>query len=50
MFRYLQSRIRATATTGPGRPPASIAGFYGHLVRQNRGWYAAMFATSLVGG
>jgi ATP-binding cassette subfamily B multidrug efflux pump len=47
MFRYLQSRIRGTATTGPGTPPASLAGFYLHFVRQTRGWYAAMFATSL---
>jgi len=48
MFRYLQSRIRGTATTGPGTPPATLAGFYAHFVRQNRGWYAAMFATSVV--
>ena len=48
MFRYLQSRIRGTATTGPGTPPPGLAGFYWHFVRQNRGWYAAMFATSLV--
>jgi ATP-binding cassette subfamily B multidrug efflux pump len=47
MFRYLQSRIRGTASPGPGTPPATLAGFYGHFVRQNRGWYAATFATSL---
>jgi len=48
MFRHLQSRIRGTASPGPGTPPATLSGFYWHFVRQTRGWYAAMFATSLV--
>jgi ATP-binding cassette subfamily B multidrug efflux pump len=48
MFRTLQSFIRGTASTGPGTPPSSLSGFYWHFVRQNRGWYAAMFATSLL--
>jgi ATP-binding cassette, subfamily B, multidrug efflux pump len=48
MFRYLQSRIRGTASTGPGTPPATLTGFYWHFVGQTRRWYAAMFATSLV--
>jgi len=48
MFRTLQSFIRGTASTGPGTPPSSLAGFYWHFVRQNRGWYAVMFATSLL--
>ena len=39
MFRYLQSRIRGTATTGPGVPPPSLIAFYWHFVRQTRGWY-----------
>jgi ATP-binding cassette subfamily B multidrug efflux pump len=47
MFKYLQSRIRGTATVGPGVPPAGLVGFYWHFVRQTRGWYGAMFATSL---
>jgi ATP-binding cassette subfamily B multidrug efflux pump len=47
MFSYLQSRIRGTASTGPGTPPASLSGFYWHFVGQTRGWYAVMFATSL---
>ena len=47
MFRYLQSRIRGTATTGPGVPPPSLIAFYWHFVRQTRGWYLAVFATSL---
>jgi ATP-binding cassette subfamily B multidrug efflux pump len=47
MLRYLQSRIRGTATTGPGTPPSTLGGFYAHFVRQTRGWYAAMFATSV---
>jgi ATP-binding cassette subfamily B multidrug efflux pump len=48
MLRFLQSRIRGTATTGPGTPPATLRGFYAHFVRQTAGWYAAMFATSVV--
>jgi len=47
MLRYLQSRIRGTASVGPGAPPAGLLAFYWHFVRQTRGWYAAMFATSL---
>src|SRR3954464_14651445 len=47
MFRYLQSRIRGTATTGPGVPPPGLLAFYWHFVRQTRGWYLAVFATSL---
>ena len=47
MFDYLQSRIRGTATTGPGAPPAGLLAFYWHFARQTKGWYALMFATSL---
>ncbi|MEK6243673.1 MAG: ABC transporter ATP-binding protein [Pseudomonadota bacterium] len=47
MFKYLQSRIRGTASVGPGTPPPGLIGFYWHFVRQTRGWYALMFATSL---
>jgi len=47
MFSYLQSRIRGTATTGPGAPPPGLLAFYWHFVRQTKGWYALMFATSL---
>jgi len=47
MFKYLQSRIRGTASTGPGAPPSGLIAFYWHFVRQTRTWYAAMFATSL---
>ena len=47
MFRYLQSRIRGTATTGPGVPPSSLLAFYWHFIRQTKGWYLAVFATSL---
>lgn len=47
MFRYLQSRIRGTATTGPGAPPSGLLAFYWHFVRQTKGWYALMFLTSL---
>ena len=47
MFRYLQSRIRGTATTGPGVPPPGLLAFYWHFIRQTKGWYLAVFATSL---
>src|ERR1700741_421787 len=47
MFKYLQSRIRGTASTGPGAPPPGLIAFYWHFVRQTRGWYALMFVTSL---
>ena len=47
MFNYLQSRIRGTAVTGPGQPPPGLLAFYWHFVRQTKGWYGAMFATSL---
>jgi ATP-binding cassette subfamily B multidrug efflux pump len=47
VFSYLQSRIRGTATTGPGAPPAGLLAFYWHFARQTKGWYALMFVTSL---
>ena len=47
MYDYLQSRVRGTASTGPGTPPDNLIGFYWHFARQTRGWYALMFATSL---
>src|SRR5918998_1224444 len=47
MLSYLQSRIRGTATVGPGTPPPGLLEFYWHFVKQTKGWYAAMFATSL---
>jgi ATP-binding cassette subfamily B multidrug efflux pump len=47
MFAYLQSRIRGTASPGPGAPPPGLLGFYWHFVRQTKGWYALMFVTSL---
>ena len=46
MFLYLQSRIRGTASVGPGTPPPGLIAFYWHFVRQTRGWYGAMFVTS----
>src|SRR5262245_27194316 len=47
MFAYLQSRIRGTATTGPGAPPPGLLAFYWHFARQTKGWYALMFVASL---
>ncbi|MBC7803814.1 MAG: ABC transporter ATP-binding protein, partial [Candidatus Parcubacteria bacterium] len=43
----MESRIRGTASTGPGGPPAGLLAFYWHFVRQTKGWYALVFATSL---
>ena len=47
MFSYLQSRIRGTASPGPGAPPRGLLDFYWHFVRQTKRWYALMFVTSL---
>ena len=47
MFSYLQSRIRGTASTGPGAPPPGLIAFYWHFARQTKGWYGLMFVTSL---
>src|SRR5258706_10887052 len=47
MFSYLQSRIRGTASPGPGEPPAGLLAFYWHFARQTKGWYVLMFVTSL---
>jgi len=46
-YRYLESQIRGTASPGPGEPPGGLLAFYWHFMRQTRGWYALMFATSL---
>ena len=47
MMRFLESRIRGTASVGPGTPPASLAAFYWHYVRQTKFWYGAMVITVL---
>ncbi|HKU69208.1 MAG TPA: ABC transporter ATP-binding protein [Burkholderiales bacterium] len=47
MFSYLQSRIRGTASTGPGAPPPGLIAFYWHFVRQSKRWYALMFLSGL---
>ena len=47
MFSYLQSRIRGTASPGPGAPPPGLLAFYWHFAQQTKGWYALMFVTSL---
>ena len=47
MFRYLQSRIRGTASVGPGVPPPGLMAFYWHFVKQTKRWYGFMFVTSL---
>jgi ATP-binding cassette subfamily B multidrug efflux pump len=47
VYKYLQSRIRGTATPGPGAPPAGLLAFYWHFASQTKGWFALMFVTSL---
>jgi ATP-binding cassette subfamily B multidrug efflux pump len=47
VLRFLESRIRGTASPGPGEPPQGLLAFYWHFIRQTRGWYALMFATGL---
>ena len=47
MFSYLQSRIRGTASTGPGAPPPGLIAFYWHFVRQSKRWFALMFLSGL---
>ncbi|MGZ8210630.1 MAG: hypothetical protein ACXWUH_08985, partial [Burkholderiales bacterium] len=47
MLTYLQSRIRGTASVGPGVPPPGLVPFYWHFVKQTKGWYGVMFLTSL---
>ena len=47
MFKYLQSRIKGTASVGPGAPPSGLMTFYWHFVSQTKAWYGAMFVTSL---
>ncbi|MDB5809476.1 MAG: transporter related protein [Betaproteobacteria bacterium] len=47
MFRYLHSSIRGTASAGSAVPPPGLLAFYWHFVRQTKGWYAVVFATSL---
>ena len=39
--------IRATATPATDAPPRGLLAFYWHFVRQTKGWYAAMFVSSL---
>jgi len=47
MFAYLQSKIRGTASPGPGAPPGGLLAFYWHFAQQTKGWYLLMFVTSL---
>jgi len=46
-LKLFQSGIRGTASPGPGAPPPGLLAFYWHFVSQAKGWYAAMFASSL---
>src|SRR5207344_807980 len=43
-----RSGIKGTASPGPGAPPQGLLAFYWHFVKQTKGWFATMFALSLV--
>src|SRR6266850_4878715 len=47
VLRLFQGRIHGTASPAAGAPPAGLAAFYWHFVKQTKGWFAAMFAASL---
>ncbi len=47
MLSYFESRIRGTASVGPGVPPPGLIAFYWHFVKQSVRWYGFMFVTSL---
>jgi ATP-binding cassette subfamily B multidrug efflux pump len=46
-LKLFQGRIHGTASRAAGAPPAGLAAFYWHFVKQTKGWFAAMFAASL---
>jgi ATP-binding cassette subfamily B multidrug efflux pump len=46
--KIVDFNIPVTATPNVGPPPGGLAAFYWHFIRQTKGWYAAMFAASLV--
>jgi ATP-binding cassette subfamily B multidrug efflux pump len=46
-LKLFQGRIHGTASPTAGAPPAGLAAFYWHFVKQTKGWFAAMFAASL---
>lgn len=47
MIRFLETRIKGTADFAPTTPPASLAAFYWHYVRQTKLWYGAMVVSVL---
>src|SRR5436190_24093705 len=47
VLKLFPRRIHGTARAGPGAPPPGLLAFYWHVVRQTKGWYAAMFGASL---
>ncbi|TAL23574.1 MAG: ABC transporter ATP-binding protein [Aquabacterium sp.] len=47
MLRFFETRIRATASTGPGTPPPGLLAFYWHFVSQTKWLYAALLLSSL---
>lgn len=48
MMRYLASRLRGTASVGPGTPPSNLLGFYWHYVKQTKFWFGAVIVTVLL--
>jgi ATP-binding cassette subfamily B multidrug efflux pump len=47
-LKLFHGSIHGTASPGPDAPPSGLVAFYWHFVRQTKGWYAAMFAASLL--
>ncbi|HMN74965.1 MAG TPA: ABC transporter ATP-binding protein [Burkholderiaceae bacterium] len=47
LFRFFEQRVNPTAAHA-GTPPAGLAAFFWHFVRQAKGLFVAMFATGLV--
>jgi ATP-binding cassette subfamily B multidrug efflux pump len=48
LFRFFESRIKATEPPPPGAPPSGLLAFYGHFVGQNRGIFVAMLFSCLL--
>jgi ATP-binding cassette subfamily B multidrug efflux pump len=47
VIRYLETRIKGTASFDPVTPPATLMAFYWHFIRQSKRWYALFFISVL---
>lgn len=48
MFTWFERILQPTAPPPPGAPPAGLAAFYWHFVRQSRALVAALFAVGML--